>query len=512
MNILLSLPSTSEILTRTGEHLFLVLIAMIVATAIGIPLGILMSRYRKLANPILLVTNGVQTIPSLALFGFLITVPFLGGIGKKPAIFALILYALLPIIKNTYVAMKQISRGLKEAGKSLGLNTLQILFLVEIPLALKVILAGVRVASVICVGVATIAASIGGGGLGVFIFRGIATVDTQIILAGAIPSAIIALIADWGLGLLENSLTETKIEDKKYGIKLATFFIILAVLILIIFGFLKQATGDIIIGSKNFTEQVILGEVVAQQIENNTELKVNRRFNLGGTFICHEAVKTGEIDGYVEYTGTSFAAILKEKPISNPQLVYQKVKNIYNNQFQLEVMPSLGFENTYTILIRGEDAKKYNLKKISEVAQYTPKWQAGFSHEFLARDDGYPGLSKTYNLKFSGQPKPMELGLMYRALAAKNVDLVAGGPTDGLISVLNLFMLEDDKNYFPPYEAVPIFNQATLKQYPQLKPIIEELSGQISFQEMRELNYLVDYKKKSVKKVVKDFLSKKEFS
>ncbi|MGK7938957.1 MAG: glycine betaine ABC transporter substrate-binding protein [Crocosphaera sp.] len=512
MNILLSLPSTSEILTRTGEHLFLVLIAMIVATAIGIPLGILMSRYPKLANPILLVTNAVQTIPSLALFGFLITVPLLGGIGKRPAIFALILYALLPIIKNTYIGMKQISKGLKEAGQSLGLTALQILFLIEIPLALKIILAGVRVAAVICVGIATIAAAIGGGGLGVFIFRGISTVDNQIILAGAIPSAIIALLADWGLGWLENSLTETNTKNKNNRTKFAIFFIILGLLLVTIIGIINQATGDLIVGSKNFTEQVILGEIVAQQIENNTDLKVDRRFNLGGTFICHEAVKAGEIDGYVEYTGTAFTAILKEKPISNPQLVYEKVKDIYNNKFQLQVMPSLGFENTYAILIRGEDAKKYNLKTISEVAQYTPKWQAGFNHEFLAREDGYPGLSKTYNLKFSSQPKIMDSGLMYRALAEKNVDLVAGNSTDGLISFLDLFMLEDDQKYFPPYEAVPVFNQETLKQYPQLKPIIEQLSGQISSQEMRELNYLVDHEKQAITKVVKDFLSKKQLT
>ncbi len=512
MNILLSLPSTSEILTRTGEHLCLVLIAMTAATAIGIPLGILMSRYPKLANPILLFTNAVQTIPSLALFGVLITVPLLGGIGQKPAIFALILYALLPIIKNTYIAMQQIRKGLKEAGQSLGLTSLQILFLIEIPVALKIILAGVRVAAVICVGIATIAAAIGGGGLGVFIFRGISTVDNQIILAGAIPSAIIALLADWGLGWLEHSLTETKPKNKTYAIKIAIFFIIFGLLFLTLFGVINQGAGELIVGSKNFTEQVILGEIVAQKIESNIDLKVDRRFNLAGTFICHEAVKAGEIDGYVEYTGTAFTAILKEKPISNPQLVYEKVKEIYNNKFQLEVMPSLGFKNTYALLIRGEDAKKYNLKTISEVAQYTPKWQPGFNHEFLAREDGYPGLSKSYHLEFSSQPKIMDSGLMYRALAEKNVDLVAGKSTDGLIALLDLFMLEDDKNYFPPYDAVPIFNQETLKKYPQIKPIIEQLSGQISSQEMRQLNYLVDYEKQSVKKVVKDFLSKKEFS
>jgi osmoprotectant transport system permease protein len=512
INILLSIPTTSEILLRTGEHLILVFIAMTIATAIAIPLGILMSRYPRIANPVLLVTNAVQTIPSLALFGFLITVPFFGGIGKKPAIIALILYALLPIIKNTYIGINQVSNELKEAGKSLGLTSLKILFLIEIPLALKVILAGVRVASVICVGIATIAAAIGGGGLGVFIFRGISTVDNGIILAGAIPSAIIALLADWGLGWLENTLTPTYSKKKRYTKKIFIFLAFIGLLLFTLFGVITQETGEIIIGSKNFTEQIILGEVLAQQIENNSDLKVDRRFNLGGTFICHEAIKAQEIDGYVEYTGTAFTAILKQKPINNSQLVHQKIKEIYNSKFQLEVMPSLGFENTYAILIRGEDAQKYNIKTISEVAKYTPQWKAGFGHEFLAREDGYTGLSQTYNLNFSSQPKTMELGLMYRALAEKNVDLVAGNSTEGLISVLDLYMLEDDKKYFPPYEAVPIFNQQTLKQYPQIKPIIKQLSNQISSQEMRQLNYLVDHEKQSVTAVVKDFLSGKDLS
>ncbi len=509
MDLLLSIPPTSVILLRIGEHITLVFTAMIVAIGIGIPLGIVMSRYKKLANPILLVTNAVQTIPSLALFGFLITVPFLGGIGKKPAIIALILYALLPIIKNTYIGITQIKKGMKEAGKSLGLTPLKILFLIELPLALKVILGGVRIAAVICVGIATIAAAIGGGGLGVFIFRGLSTVDNTTILVGAIPSAIIALLVDWGLGWLENNLTQKESNNNKNKQKIVVIFLLIISSIFIIFSLINQSQGQIIIGSKNFTEQVILGEMVAQQIENNSDLKVDRRFNLGGTFICHEAIKADEIDGYVEYTGTAFTAILKRKPVSNPDFVYQEVKKVYDQEFNLEVMPSLGFENTYAILIRGEDAQQYNLKTVSDVAKYTPEWTAGFSYEFLAREDGYPGLSRTYNLQFSQQPKTMELGLMYRALAEKQVDLVAGNSTDGLISVLNLYMLKDDKNYFPPYEAVPVFNQEILKQYPNLKTIVQELLGQVSSEEMQQLNYLVDHERQSVDEVVTDFLRNK---
>ncbi|MGK7879576.1 MAG: glycine betaine ABC transporter substrate-binding protein [Crocosphaera sp.] len=512
INLLLSIPPTSVILLRTGEHLTLVLIAMIVATGIGIPMGIIMSRYPKLANPILLVTNGVQTVPSLALFGFLITVPLVGGIGKRPAIIALILYALLPIIKNTYIGITQIKKGVKEAGKSLGLTPLKILFFIELPLALKVILGGVRIASVICVGIATIAAAIGGGGLGVFIFRGLSTVDNTTILAGAIPSAIIALLVDWGLGSLENNLTQIDANKHTYKQKFFVILVIIVSLIFILFGLINQSQGKIIIGSKNFTEQVILGEIVAQQIENNSDLKVDRRFNLGGTFICHEAVKSKKIDGYVEYTGTALTAILKKKSINNSHLVYQEVKKIYNQEFQLEVMPSLGFNNQYAILVRSEDAKQYNLETISDVTKYTPQWTAGFSYEFLAREDGYSGLSNTYNLQFAQQPKTMELGLMYRALAKKNVDLVAGISTDGLIDVLDLYRLKDNKTFFPPYEPVPVFNQATLKQHPNLTTILQELSGQISSAEIRKLNYLVDHERQSISAVVEDFLSKKNFN
>ena len=274
--------------------------------------------------------------------------------------------------------------------------------------------------------------------------------------------------------------------------------------------FLLQSTAPaIIIGSKKFTEQVILGELLAQQIETQTKLKVDRRFNLGGTFICHEAVKSGQISGYVEYTGTAFTAVLKQNPISDPQVVYNQVKQEYAKEFNLEVMPSLGFNNTFAITIRGEEAKRLNLKTISQAAQYTPQWQAGFGYEFLERADGYAGLAKTYGLKFDKPPQQMEIGLMYQALAQKKVDLIAGNSTDGLIPVLDLFILEDDKNYFPPYQAVPIFNQATLQKYPEVRDAIAQLSRLISNEEMQKMNYQVDNQSRPAEIVVRDWLKSK---
>ncbi len=500
----------TEIIVHSGEHLILVIISLAIAISIGLPVGIFITRQPKLAAPILGLANAIQTIPSLAIFGFLISVPFLGGIGKTPAIFALTLYALLPIIRNTYIGINSINPAIKEAGIGMGMTDQQLLLQVEIPLALPVILAGVRVATVISVGIATIAAAVGGGGLGVFIFRGISTVNNELILAGAVPAAVIALSADFGLELLEKNLTKQIANKGKFNQQIG---IILGIITLIIAGLIafnyQQAPAKIIIGSKNFTEQVILGELLAQHIENHTKLKVDRRFNLGGTFIAHEAVKAGKIAGYVEYTGTSFTTVLKEKPISNPQIVYEKVKEYYDQKLKLAVMRPLGFENTFAMIIRGEDAKKWQIKSLSEAGKYSPQMKAGFGYEFLERADGYPGLSKTYGLKFANI-KQMELGLMYQALKEKQVDFIAASSTDGLIPVLNLVILEDDKKYFPPYQAIPIFNQEILQKYPELTNTINQLGGKISTTAIQKMNYQVDNQSQPVEKVVSEWLKSQQ--
>jgi osmoprotectant transport system permease protein len=502
----------SEILIRSGEHLFLVAISMVVAIAIGIPLGLAITRYPKLAAPILGVANALQTIPSLAIFGFLISVPFLGGIGKNPAIVALTIYALLPLIRNTYIGITSVDPAVREAGKGMGMTDWQLLTQVEIPLASGVILAGIRVATAISVGVATIAAAIGGGGLGVFIFRGLATVDNRLILTGAIPAAAIALGADLALGWVEKRLRQQPIRlgklDRKSTI-LGSIFALLAVSA-IAFNYL-QTPATITIGSKNFTEQVILGELLAQQIETHTKIKVNRQLNLGGTFICHEAVKAGKIAGYVEYTGTSLTAILKQEPIKNPQVVFDKIKQAYDRQFKLTVMSPLGFENTFAFIIRNEDAKRLQIKNLSEASTYTPQMRGGFGYEFLERKDGYPAVAKTYGLKFANIQQ-MEFGLMYQAIKDKKVDLIAANSTDGLIPVLDLVILEDDKKYFPPYQAVPIFNQATLTKYPELQPVIDRLAGLISTKDIQNMNYQVDNKSLPVDRVVRAWLKSKNLA
>ena len=279
----------------------------------------------------------------------------------------------------------------------------------------------------------------------------------------------------------------------------------------LLLGLLASMSGcgsaeTIVIGSKNFTEQVILGELLAQQIENQTELKVVRKLNLGGTFICDQALRAGELDGYVEYTGTAFTAILKNDPIRDPQEVYQRVKDSYGKE-GMEWLQPLGFNNTFAILIRGEAAKRFGVRTISDIASYTPDWLAAFGYEFIERADGFEGLSETYDLKFAEPPRVMELGLTYRALAEQRVDLIAGDSTNGLIAALDLFVLEDDQQYFPPYDGVPVFRSETLQRYPQLREIINRLAGTIDEDQMRRMNYQVDGEGKLVKEVVGEFLT-----
>jgi osmoprotectant transport system substrate-binding protein len=265
----------------------------------------------------------------------------------------------------------------------------------------------------------------------------------------------------------------------------------------------------IVVGSKNFTEQLILGELIAQQIENRTHLPVERRFYLAGTYIAQQAILGGRIDVYPEYTGTALTAILKQQPTSNPKEVFDRVKTQYENQFRLTLGKPLGFNDTFAIEIRGEDARALGLRTISQAAAHAPKWRPGFGYEFMERPDGYKGLVAAYGLKFADKPRIMDLGLTTRALKNKQVDLIAGNATDGLIPALDLFVLEDDRHYFPPYEAVPVVREETLAKHPEVKSALDSLAGKISDDDMRQLNYAVDGQHRNAPDVVREFLRKK---
>jgi glycine betaine/choline ABC-type transport system substrate-binding protein len=261
----------------------------------------------------------------------------------------------------------------------------------------------------------------------------------------------------------------------------------------------------LIVGSKNFTEQIVLGELLAQQIEAHTALRADRRFDLGGTLLCHQALLAGQMDLYPEYTGTALTVILKEPPASDPAAVYQTVRDAYKSRFGLEVGPPLGFNNTFAIVVRGDDAARLHLRAISDLIPNAPNWRAGFGYEFMERPDGYPGLVKAYGLSFGSQPRIMDLGLLYRALQEKQVDVVAGNSTDGLIAALGLVVLEDDRHYFPPYQAVSVVRGVALEQHAGLREVLDALGGRISEDDMRRMNYALDGEHQDVTSVVRDF-------
>jgi len=519
----------SDILAHIAQHSWLVLISIAIAIVIALPLGVLITRRKRLRGPVLGIANVMQTIPSLALFGFLIPLPFIGGIGPRTAIVALVFYALLPIIRNTVTGILGVDASVREAAVAMGMTDRQVLFQVELPLAMSVILTGVRVAVVITIGVAIIAAEVGAGGLGEYIFRGLRLNDNRLLLAGAVPSALMALLADSVFGAIEKRFdTSTSRLKPSRQIPLRRIAWAALALGIVLMGYAAwrgmrprshspSSRGHVTVGSKDFTESILLAEIVAQMLEAQN-MEVDRRFDLGGN-LAHSALVGGQIDLYPEYTGTAFTAILHHQPITDPKAVYDQVQREYSDQFNLWISRPLGFDNTFAILVRGEDARRLNLKTVSDAAKYARQWQAGFGHDFMVRPDGYAGFTRAYGLQFPGTSE-MALDLTYTALASNKVDLIAGNSTDGRIAALDLVQLEDDRRYFPPYEAVFVIRRDVKDLAPEssdarlihpLVLVMSELDGAISTEEIRKLNYEVDGAKRDKKNVIHEWLVKKGF-
>jgi osmoprotectant transport system permease protein len=495
-----------EFATLLSEHVVLVAVSTALAVAIGVPVGIVAARRARLAAPLVGFANVVQTVPSLAMFGFLLPVPLIGGIGARAALVVLVLYGLLPIVRSTIVGITGIEASIREAGIAMGMTPGQLLRQIELPLAMPSIVSGIRVAAVVGVGSATIAAAIGAGGLGQYIYRGLSMVDSTVILAGAIPAALLALVVDGALLWLERRLSRR--HGRRSSGRLATAAAVAVLVVAVGSAALAIRRPEaIVVGSKNFTEQLILGEIVAQAIERDTGIPVQRRLNLGGTLICDRALLSGDIDLYVEYTGTALTAIFRQPPAKDPPTVMRTVREAYAASGRT-MLPGLGFNNTFAILIRGDDARRRGLRTIEDAARVTPEWRAGFGFEFLERPDGFNGLATTYGLRFREAAQVMDLTLTYRALAARQVDLIAGDATAGLIEGLDLFQLEDNRRYFPPYEAVPVARSATLLRYPQVRRALERLAGRISAEEMRAMNYAADARRESPADIARRFLER----
>ncbi|MDD6757021.1 MAG: glycine betaine ABC transporter substrate-binding protein [bacterium] len=509
------LENKDQIISLCIEHIELTAIALIIAIIIGVPIGILISYKKKLNKPILGVTSVTQAIPSMALLGFMI--PFL-GIGTAPAIVVVVLYSLLPIIKNTYTGITNISPATIEAATGIGLTRAQILTKIQIPQALPIIMAGVRISSVSAVGLMTMAAFIGGGGLGYLIFSGIRTVNNYQILAGAIPACILALLVDYFFGAIEKLVTPLSLQsDKNHqeNIKKSqrkNKIIVIGTIILIAFLFLHEIdfskkSGDVIrVGSKDFTEQEILCYMTSHAIENNTDINVEEECNLGGAQVVFSALTNNNIDLYIDYAGTDYTDILKHKPISDVNKVYKTIKEEMKEKYNVEVLNQMAFNNTYALAVTKETAEKYNLKTISDLTRVANDFIIAPTLEFINREDGLPGLEKEYGLNFKdtigidGSPR-------YTALQNNNAQVIDAFTTDGLLKKFNLTVLEDDKNFFPPYYAIPLVRSDTLKEYPEIEKILNALGPYLTDEVMQDLNYQVDELGKSPEKVATDFLN-----
>lgn len=504
-----------QIISLCIEHIELTSLALIIAIIIGVPIGILISYKKKLNKPVLGITSVTQAIPSMALLGFMI--PFL-GIGTAPAIVVVVLYSLLPIIKNTYTGISNISPATIEAATGIGLTKGQILTKIQIPQALPIIMAGVRISSVSAVGLMTMAAFIGGGGLGYLIFSGIRTVNNYQILAGAIPACILALLVDYFFGAIEKLVTpislqnedkskeKIKKERRRNKIIVIATIIVIGLLFLSEIDFSKKSEDTIRVGSKDFTEQEILCYMTSHAIENNTDINVETECNLGGAQVVFSALTNDNIDLYIDYAGTDYTDILDHKPISDVDKVYKTIKKEMKQKYNIEVLDQMAFNNTYALAVTKETAEQYNLKTISDLTRVSNELTIAPTLEFINREDGLPGLKKAYGLEFKdtigidGSPR-------YTALQNNNAQVIDAFTTDGLLRKFNLVVLEDDKNFFPPYNAIPLVRGDTLKEYPEIEDILNKLGTYLTDEVMQDLNYQVDELGNSPEQVAKNYLN-----
>ncbi|MHC6179954.1 ABC transporter permease/substrate-binding protein [Clostridium sp. JNZ X4-2] len=479
---------SGQILQLFLQHIELTLLSVVIAILIGVPLGILIEKKKKLSSAVIGIANVVQAIPSLALLGFLI--PIL-GIGSKPAIVMVILYSLLPIIKNTYTGLIGIDSNIIESAHGMGMTESQILKIVKLPLALPVIMAGIRISAVTAVGLMTIAAFIGAGGLGYMVFTGVQSVNNNMILAGAIPACILALAIDFLIGKIEKSATKRKKKKISPKYKRAIAALLCIIIAAGSIFYYKTSKNKIVVGGKNYTEQIILVDMVGELIENNSNIKVDYKPNLGGTSVVLSAMKSGNVDVSVEYTGTGLMDVMKHGLIQDPNKVYSTVKNYYAENLGIEWLNPIGFNNTYTLAVSQDTASKYNLNTISDLSRISGDLRLSPTMEFTERSDTMKPLKSVYGANFK-EVNAVDGGLRYTALNQNKADVIDAFSTDGLLKQFNLKVLKDDKKIFPPYYAVPIVREETLKKHPELEGILNKLSGKINDETMMELNYKVD--------------------
>ncbi|HEM4191813.1 ABC transporter permease/substrate-binding protein [Streptococcus suis] len=477
------------------EHLRISLLALIIAIAIAVPLGLILSSKKRLTEWSLQITGIFQTIPSLALLGLFI--PFM-GIGTLPAVVALVIYAIFPILQGTLTGLGEIDPSLEEAATAFGMNKWEKLKKFKLALAMPILMSGIRTASIMIIGTATLAALVGAGGLGSFILLGIDRNDSALILIGAVSSAVLAVLFGYGIRLLQ---------DKKPKTILLALLVTLFTVGASYVPMLNFSTKQLVIAGKLGAEPEILINMYKLLIEDRTDIKVEIKPNFGKTSFLYEALKSGSIDIYPEYTGTITSTLLKNSPMdlsTNPEEVYTYAKEAILEQDGLMYLAPMAFQNTYALAVTEDYAQDHGIEKISDLAKVQQTAVAGFSLEFNDREDGNIGLKNLYNLQLN--VKTMEPALRYEAIKSGNVQIIEAYSTDSKVVTYKLKILEDDKQLFPPYQAAPLLSKETLEKYPELEQVLGVLAGKISTEEMTQMNYAVDVEGKSAEQVAREYL------
>lgn len=485
-------------LTALGQHLQLSLLTLLLAVFLAVPLAVYLSTRKRASNWVLQVAGIFQTIPSMALLGLFIPIM---GIGTLPALTALVIYAIFPILQNTITGLQGIDPSLEEAGVAFGMTKWERLKKFEIPLAMPVIMSGIRTAAVMIIGTATLAALIGAGGLGSFILLGIDRNNASLILIGALSSAFLAIAFNLLLKWMEKA-------------KLRTIFAAFAVMILGLGAsytpslLSKPEKENLVIAGKLGPEPEILANMYKILIEENTDMTVTVKPNFGKTTFLYEALKKGDIAIYPEFTGTVTESLLKPAPQvgHDPGAVYQAARDGIKRQDDLALLKPMAYQNTYAVAVPKKIAQEYGLKTISDLKKVEGQLKAGFTLEFNDREDGNKGLQKVYGLNL--QVSTMEPALRYQAIQSGDIQITDAYSTDAELARYDLVVLEDDKQLFPPYQGAPLMKEALLKKHPELEGILNKLAGKITAEQMSQMNYQVGVEGKSANQVARDFLVK----
>ena len=485
------------------EHLEISLLAIVIAILVGGLAGILISEFQRTAKPALAVINFLYTIPSISMLGFLI--PF-SGVGNATAVIALTVYALLPMVRNTHTGMVNVDPAILEAAKGMGSTRMQILFKIKLPLAMPVIMSGIRSMVTMTIALAGIASFIGAGGLGVAIYRGITTNNSAMTMTGSLLIAVLALVVDFLLGFLERRMKMRSVKAKKMNRFMAAAAAVLICIALVITTVFRTRTGETIhIATKPMTEQYVLGEMLKILIEQGTDLDVELTQGVGGgTSNIQPAMESGEFDIYPEYTGTAWNMVLKNEDLYTEDL-FGELQQEYEDNYSMEWIGMYGFNNTYGMVVRREIAEQYDLHTYSDLAAVADQLVFGAEYDFFEREDGYDALCDTYGLNFK-ETMDLDIGLKYQALEQEQIDVMVVFTTDGQLSAADVTVLEDDKQFYPSYLCGNVVRGEVMEEHPELNEVFEKVTGVITDSDMAKMNYEVETENKEPEDVAEEYL------